>query len=137
MRDDHGPPSFNLSDTIAQIAYEFIKSAELGPGWLVSIEVTDQTNSHGDVVEVVTRYVSAVELSRPARTNFNLAVAGGSAIADDKVIGQSVLHPTHAAMIPIEDASVSLSGSAVVNDDVFPPAFLDSRPINCSAHSGR
>ena len=137
MGDDNGPPAFNLSDTIAQIAYQFIKRAQLGLGWLVTIEVADQTDSYGDVVEIVTRHVSAVELSRPARTNFNFAISGGSAIADDKMVGESILHLTDTAMIRIEDAGVSLPGSAVVNDDVLPPAFLDSRPVNRSAHSGR
>ena len=136
MRGDERLPAFNLSDTIAQIAYEFIERAKLGPGWLVTIEVADQTDSNGNVVEVITRHVSAVELFRPARTDFNLAVAGGSAIADDKMVGKSVLHLAHAAMIGIEDARVALPGSAVVNDDVLPPSFLDSRSIDRSAHSG-
>ena len=137
MRDDNGPPAFNLSDPIAQIAYEFIKRAQLGLGWLVTIEVADQTDSHGDVVEVVTCHVSAVELSRPARPNFNLTVAGGAAIADDKMVSKSVLHLTHTTMIRIEDASVPLSGSAVVNDNVLPPAFLDPCPVDGSADSRR
>lgn len=136
MGSDQRLPAFNLSDTIAQIAYQFVERAKLGLGWLVTIEVADQTDSNGDVVEVITRHVSAVKLSRPARTDFNLAVAGGSAIADDKMVGKSVLHLAHAAMISVEDASVSLPGSAVVNDDVLPPAFLHSCPVNRSAHSG-
>ena len=137
MGDDSGPPAFNLSDAIAQIAYKFIKRAQLGLGWLITVEVADQTDSHGDVVEIVTRHVSAVKLSRPARTDFNLAIARGSPVADDKMIGKSVPHLTHTAVICIEDASVSLPCSAVVNDDVLPPAFLDSRPVDRSAHSGR
>ena len=137
MRGDQRLPPFNLSDTIAQIGYQFIERAKLGLGGLITIEVADQTDSDGDVVEVITRHVSAVELFRPARTDFNLAVARGTAIADDKMVGKSVLHLAHAAMIRIEDASVSLPGSAVVNDDVLPPALLDSRPVNRSAHSGR
>ena len=137
MGDDNGPPAFNLSDTIAQIAYQFIKRAQLSLGWLVTIEVADQTDSDGDVVEIITRHVSAVELSRPARTNFDFAIARGSSIADDKMVGQSVLHLAHTAVIGVEDTSVSLPGSAVVNDDVLPPTFLDSRPIDRSAYSGR
>ena len=137
MGDDSGPSAFNLPNTIAQITYKFIKRAQLGLGWLVAIEVADQTDSDGDVVEVITRHVSAVELFRPARTDFNLAVARGPAIADDKMVGQSVLHLAHTAVIGVEDTSVSLPGSAVVNDDVLPPTFLDSRPIDRSAYSGR
>lgn len=137
MRGDQRLPAFNLSDTIAQIGYKFIERAKLGLGGLITIEVADQTDSDGDVVEVITGHVSAVELSRPARTDFNLAVARGPAIADDKMVGKSVLHLAHAAMIGVEDTSVSLSGSAVVNDDVLPPTFLDSRPIDRSAHSRR
>ena len=137
MRSDDGSPAFDLSDTIAQIADKFIERAKLGPGRLVTIKVTDQTDSDGDVVEVITRHVSTVELFCPARTNFNLAVARGSAIADDKVVGKAVLHLTHTAMIGIEDASVPLPGSAVVNDDVLPAPFLDPRSVDGSAHSGR
>ena len=137
MRGDDCPSAFYLSDTIAQIAYEFIERAKLGLGWLVTIEVTDQADADGNVVEIVTRHVSAVQLSRPAWTDFNLAVAGGTAVADDKMVGKSVLHLAHAAMISVEDASVSLPGSAVVNDDVLPPTFLHSCPVNRSAHSGR
>jgi hypothetical protein len=137
MRSDDGSPAFDLSDTIAQIADKFIEGAKLGPGRLVTIKITDQTDSDGNVVEVITGHVPAVELSCPARTNFNLAVARGSAIADDKVVGKAVLHLTHTTMIRIEDASVPLPGSAIVNDDVLPAPFLDSRSVNSSAHSGR
>ena len=135
MRGDERPPSLNPTDTIAQIGDKFIERTKLSPGWLVTIEVADQADSDGNVVEVIARHMSAVELSRPARTDFDLAVAGGSAIADDKMVGQSVLHLTHTAMISVEDASVSLPGAAVVNDDILPPAFLHSCPVNCSAHS--
>ena len=118
MRGDNGPPAFDLANTISQIAYKFIKRAKLRPGRLVTIKVADQTDSDGDVVEVVAGHVSTVKLSRPARANFNLTVAGGSAVADDKMVGKSVLHLTHTSMIGIENPRVSLPGSAVVNDDV-------------------
>src|SRR6202035_2995428 len=83
------------------------------------------TNPEPDVVHVVAVNMAAAYLVNPAIADLNLAVARGSAVADDEMIGESILHPADVAMIIIENARASLPRPAVVHDDEFPPRPLD------------
>src|SRR5258708_7517131 len=74
--------------------------------------------------------MAAVELPYPAVSNFNLTIARGGAVTNDEMIGQTVRHPAHMAMIIVEDASVTLAGTAVMNDDVFPSVTCDPRIVD-------
>ena len=86
MRPDRNRPAVGLAAAFAQVTNQFFTGVELGLGWLIAIEITDQTNAERDVVEVITVDVAAVDLPAPAVADFNLAVAGGSAVADYEMI---------------------------------------------------
>ena len=75
-------------------------------------------------------HVSAVQLSSPAVPDLDLAVSGGGAVADDKVVSQTVGHSTHIAMVIIENPRVTLPSAAVMNDDVFPSVVSHPGVIN-------
>lgn len=70
--------------------------------------------------------VATVQLPDPAIANFDLPVAGGGAVADDEMVGQSVGHAADVAMVVVENARVALPGAAIVNDDVFPAVARDA-----------
>ena len=66
--------------------------------------------------------MAAVDLAPPAIAHFDLAVARGSAIADDEMIGEPVLHPANIPVVIIENAGVTLPSATVVHDDKSPAA---------------
>lgn len=122
MSFDYGGASFDLADALAQIAYKFIECVHLGFCGFVAVQVADEADSKGDIVEVIARDVSAIDLAGPAVSDLDLAIARGFAVANDKVVGEAVLHFPDPSVVIVKNASVSLSGAAVVNDDVFPAA---------------
>ena len=81
--------------------------------------------------------MTAIDLPRPAWTDLDLAIAGGTTIADDKMIGEPVLHLAYPPMIPVENSGIALPGAAVMNNDIFPPSFPDLCLVDCSAHRWR
>ena len=91
----------------------------------VPIEIAYETNAQSDVVQVIARNMTAIDLPSPAVADFDLSIPRGISIADDEVVGEAVLHFAHASVIHIENTGVSLAGTAVVNDDVFPATTLD------------
>ena len=94
-------------------------------GGEVTIEIAYKADAEGDVIEVVARDMSAVDLAGPAIANFDLSIARGIAVSNDKMISESVLHFADIAVVVLKNTSISLAGSAVVNDDVFPTSALD------------
>jgi len=74
--------------------------------------------------------MATVDLPYPAITNLDLTVTRRSAVTYDKVVGETVGHLAHVAMVMIEDASVALARTAVVNDDIFPPVPRDTGVVN-------
>ena len=81
--------------------------------------------------------VPAVNLPDPTIANFNLAVPGGGAVTDHKMISKAVLHSPDMPMIIIKDPRVSLSGTAIVDDDIFPSVSRDTRIVDRSSDLGR
>ena len=122
MRTDlHFPATF------LKIFDQLFTRFELRARRLVAIEITDETNPESDVVHVIAVNVAPAHLLYPAVANLDLAVARGSAVADDEVISEPVLHPTNVPMIIIEHPGASLPRAAVVDDDEFPARALDWR----------
>ena len=113
--------------TFLQIFDQFFTRFELRARRLVAIEITDETNPESDVVHVIAVNVAPAHLLYPAVANLDLAVARGSAVADDEVISETVLHPANVPMIIIEHPGASLPRAAVVDDDEFPARALDWR----------
>lgn len=81
--------------------------------------------------------MATVDLPAPAIPNFNLAVAGRSAVADHEVVSEPVLHSAKMPVVVIERGSVALTCSAVVHDDILPAAARDRRAINLITDGSR
>ena len=134
--DDRGV-AFNFSDADAEVGDEFIEGCELGGGRPVAIEITDEANTQRDIIEVVAGDVSAVDLAGPAVANFDFSIARGVAITNDKVVGEAVLHLADVTVVDIKDAGISLPGSAVVHDDIFPAFAFHDGLVDCFSGAGR
>ena len=93
-------------------------------GRALNLEVSDEADANGDEVELMVLNVPALELTRPAGTDFNLAVAGVDAVADDEMIGEAVLHAAFAVGATI-GFRVAFFNGAVVRDDGFPVGAFD------------
>jgi hypothetical protein len=113
-------PAISFAASFSQVSNQFFARIELRFGWLVAIEIADQADSQRDIVQEITVDVTAVDLAPPPIADFDLAVAGRSAISDHEMISESVLHAADVAMVIIEHTRVALSGAAVVHDDEFP-----------------
>ena len=74
--------------------------------------------------------VATVDLPPPAVADFNFAVAGGGAVADDEVVSEAVAHPADIAMIVVEDPGVALPSAAVVHDDKAPAMAQDRGAVD-------
>ena len=81
--------------------------------------------------------MAAIELRRPAVANLDLSIAGAMPIPDHEMVGETILHMPHAEMVDIKDASIPLTGAAVMDDDIFPPTMahgsLVDRPARGSS----
>jgi hypothetical protein len=80
--------------------------------------------------------MATVDLPYPAITNLDLTVTRRSAVTYDKVVGKTVGQLAHVAMVMIKDARIALAGTAVVNDDIFPPIARDPGVVNGFADRG-
>ena len=116
--------------TFAQITDEFLARIELRLGRLIAVEIAHQTDSKGDIVQIIAVDVAAVNLSSPSIAHFDLAVATRRPIPNYEMIGQSVHHPPDMPVIIIEHSRVALAGPAIVNHDEFPAIVRDRRAPN-------
>lgn len=135
MRPNRDRPAIGLPAAFPQVTDQFFTGIELGLGRLITIEIADQTNAERDIVEVIAVNVASVDLATPAVTHFDLAVASGATVANDKMVSQPVFHSPDPAMVIIKYPGVTLSRSTVVYDNEFPavicnggaPYFLNDR----------
>ena len=116
--------------TFAQITDEFLARIELRLGRLIAVEIAHQTDSKGDIVQIIAVDVAAVNLSSPSIAHFDFAVATRRPIPNYEMIGQSVHHPPDMPVIIIEHSRVALAGPAIVNHDEFPAIVRDRRAPN-------
>jgi hypothetical protein len=116
--------------TFLKILDQLFTRFELRARRLVAIEIADETNPEPDVVHVIAVDVAAAHLFDPAIADLDLAVARRSAVADNEMIREPVLHPADVALVVIEDARVALPRSAVVDDNEFPAITGYRRPPN-------
>ena len=110
----------SLAAALPQVADQLFARFKLCTGRLVAIEIAYQTDAERDVVQVIAVDMAAVDLTAPAVADFNLAVAGRSAIANDEVISKPVLHPPDMSMVIIERTRVALPRAAIMHDDELP-----------------
>jgi hypothetical protein len=148
VRSNRNRSAIRLAAPFANVANEFLTRIELCSGRLIAIEISDQTNSQGNVVEKIAMDMSAIDLTPPPIAHFNLPVAGGSAIADHKMISETILHPPYVSMVVVKHASVALPRPTIVDDNEFPavtryrcpPNFVDNRagqkPVSLITRAG-
>ena len=132
MRSHDGVMRIDFPAAFPQIADQFFARLQLRARRLIAIEIADETNAERDVVQVIAVHVAAVDLAPPAIADFDFAIAGGGAVADDEMIGESVLHPANMAVVVIENARVALPRAAVVHDDELPA--LAAKPARDRFH---
>jgi len=70
-------------------------------------------------------HMAAIDLATPAIADLDLAIPGGGAVANNEMVGETVGHPSHVAMVVVEDASVALTSAAIMHDDKA-PAFAQN-----------
>lgn len=112
----------DFSAAFPQVVDQFFARLQLAPGRLIAVKISDQTNTQSDVVQIIAVNVAAVNLPAPAVANLDLPVSGRCAVAYDEMICQAVLHPSHVPMVIIENASTTLTRSAVMHDNKLPAA---------------
>ena len=137
MRFHDWPVIADFPATLPQVADQFFATVELRARRLVAIEITDQANPEGDVVQIIAVNVASVNLTAPAIAHFDLAVAGRSPVADHKMVSESVLHPAKMSMVIIERGSVALTSPAVMNDNVLPAAARHRSAVDLTADGRR
>lgn len=123
--------------TLPQISNQLFATIKLRARRLVAIEIADQTNPKRDIVQIITVDVATINLAPPPVAHFDLTITGRSAVADDEMVSEPVLHPAKMTMVIIECGRVSLPGPAVVNNDVLPPAARHRSAIDLAPNRGR
>lgn len=79
-------------------------------------------------------HVAAVYLTAPTIAYFDFPVSGRGAVANDEMIGQTVLHAPDMPMIIVERRGIALPRPAIVHDDVLPATWDDRRMIDLRTH---
>ena len=110
----------DFAAALPKVADQFLATFKLGPGRLVTIKVADQANPESDVVQIIAVHVAAVDLTSPAIAYFDLPVACRCSIANDEVVGKTILHMTNTSMVIIEDARVALTRATVMHHNHLP-----------------
>ena len=85
------------------------------------LEIPHQAYADAGIIDLGIAHVAAAQLIGPTWTDFDFAFAGIFAVADDKMISESVFHaaPTMTGVIGF---GIAILDAAVVEDNV-PPAF--------------
>ena len=137
MRPDDGITAIDFSATLPQIADQFFAGFELSAGRLIPVEVPDQANAKGNVIEVIAVDMAAIDLATPAIADFDFAVSSGGSIADDEMISKAVLHAADVAVVIIKNSRASLPSPAVVHNNELPAPPHHWRTIDLSADCAR
>ena len=120
----------NFSAAFSQIIDQLFAGFELAAGRLIAIEIAHQANAERNVVQIIAVHVSAVNLAPPAIAYFDLAITGRGAVADDEMIGESILHSAHVPVVIIENPGATLSCAAVVHNNELPATAHYRGPID-------
>jgi hypothetical protein len=98
----------------AQVIDEFSKRQHLVPRGFGLLQVTHETDTDPNFIDVLTMDVPAFQLLEPARANLNLPVSGINPIADHEMVGQTDLHPS-LPVLSVINGRVAVFSSTVVN----------------------
>ena len=123
----NGAPA-GAAATLPQIADQFLTSVELCARRLVSIEIAYETDAERDVVQIIAVNMAAVDLTSPSIPDFDLAIAGGCAVPDNEVIGETVLHAANMLVVIIKHTGIALPRAAIVHDNELPTTPFHRRP---------
>lgn len=66
--------SVDFADSLSKIPDQLVQGVVLRSGGEIAIEIADQTDAEGDVIEIVAVDVSAGELDHPPIPNLDLAI---------------------------------------------------------------
>jgi hypothetical protein len=80
-----------------------------------------QADANSYLVDIFPMNVTTFYLSQPSRANLYLAVFGIDPVADDKMVGQSVLHAAPPMCIFVDRRVAILDGAMVANDPLPTP----------------
>ncbi len=75
MRPHHQRVTIAFPAAFPQILDQFLTGIELSPGWLLPVEIADQTNPQADVVHIIAVNVAPGDLTSPTIPNLDLTVA--------------------------------------------------------------
>lgn len=107
-------------DAFSEVIDQFLQCFVLRSGWLFPIEISDQTNTEGDIIQVITVHMPAVDLPGPATSHLDFAISGGTSVPDHKMIRQTISHLSCIAMVEIKNLRIPLGRPAVMHDNVTP-----------------
>ena len=94
-------------------------------GRALRIEVSHHANPDRFPVQGLARQMAAIELRGPAAADGDLAVLHRMAVANHKMVGQTVFHVALDPMIVVHPLDAGIGRGAVMNHNVFPLARLD------------
>jgi len=117
----------DFAAAFSQVTDKLLARVELRARWLVAIKIAHETNPERNVVQIIAVHVAAIDLTPPAIADFDLPVTGRCSVPNHKVIGETILHPSHVPMVVIEHACVSLSRAAIVHHNELPSAAFHRR----------
>ena len=105
---------FDFPQLCLEIIDEFVQCLDLFGGGIAFFKTSNQTDAQRDLVLGIAPQVSSGILIRPTWTNLNFAIAAAIAIADHKMISQSVLHVFDVSMVIIKrPGAAEFCGTAV------------------------
>lgn len=134
---DKGVVAIDFTNPLAKVSNQLFEGQVLSLGRQVPIEVADQADPDRYVIQVVAVHMAAGKLVYPAVTDFDLSIAGGSAVADYEMVGEAVRHFAYVPVVIVKNSSIALTRSAVMNDDIFPAVTGYPGLVNRSAHGRR
>jgi len=70
-----GLSALDAAHAASQVGGQFLQRAELILRGKVAIQVADEANAEGDVIQVITRHVTTIDLARPTAANLDLAIS--------------------------------------------------------------
>ena len=134
---DNGVMAIDFANPLAKVSNQLFEGQVLSLGRQVPIEVANQADPDRYVIQVVAVHMAAGKLVYPAVADFDLSIAGGSTVADYKMVSEAIRHFAYVPMVIVKDSSVALTRSAVMNDDIFPAVAGYPGLVDGSAHGGR
>ena len=137
MGPDDGIMAIAFSATLPQIPDQFFAGLQLSACRLIPVEVADQANAKGNVVQVIAVDMAAIDLAAPTIADFDFAVSSGGSVPDDEMISKAVLHAADVPVVIIKNPRAPLPSPAVVHDYELPAAPHNRRVIDLSADCAR